>query len=113
MSSPSLGTLDSETQRVLALAVELTCIALRTGDCDEGVRRAIEAKIIDLAKSGERNPDILAEEVLQEIRGAAGMSHPSQRGVSRYCRRQLLANGPSQPRASPQHAPPRALTPPI
>jgi hypothetical protein len=57
MSSPSLITLGSETQRVLALAVELTCIALRTGDCDEGVRLAITAKIIELAKSGERNPN--------------------------------------------------------
>jgi hypothetical protein len=42
---------------------------LRTGDCDEGVRLAITGKIIDLAKSGERNPDILAEEALKEIRG--------------------------------------------
>ena len=69
LSNPSLCAFDSDTQRALALAVELTCTALRTGDCDEGVRLAITAKIIELAKSGERNPDILAEEALKEIRG--------------------------------------------
>src|SRR5262245_306166 len=61
---------DGAAARILHLAVELTCIAVRTGDCDEGVRRAIAAKIIKFAKSG--NPDILAEQALQEIRGPHG-----------------------------------------
>jgi hypothetical protein len=39
----------------------MTCIALRTGDCDDDVRQAIAIKIIELAKAGERNPDILCE----------------------------------------------------
>lgn len=61
--------LDSDTQRVLGLAMELTCLALRTRDCADDVKRAIAAKIIELAKSGERNPEILAEQALKEICG--------------------------------------------
>jgi len=59
---------DPETRRVLGVALEMTCIALRTGDCDDGVRQAIAIKIIDLAKAGERNPDILCEQALARIR---------------------------------------------
>jgi hypothetical protein len=60
---------DPETSRILGVALEMTCIALRTGDCDDGVRKAIASKIIELAKAGERNPDILCEAVLKDIRG--------------------------------------------
>jgi hypothetical protein len=59
---------DHESERVLRVALEMVCIALRTGDCDEGVRRAIATKLIALATAGERNPDILCEEVLKDIR---------------------------------------------
>jgi hypothetical protein len=69
MVRPCLNTFDSETQRILHLALELTCLALRTGDCADDVRQAIAAKIIELAKGGERNPDILAEQALKDIRG--------------------------------------------
>ena len=61
--------LDLETQRVLGLAIELTCLALRTGDCADDVKQAIAAKIIELAKSGERDPDTLCEQALRQIRG--------------------------------------------
>lgn len=60
---------DSETRRILGVALELTCIALRTGDCAEDVKQAIADKLIALAKSGERNPDVLCEKVLRDIRG--------------------------------------------
>ena len=59
---------DPETKRVLGVALEMTCIALRTGDCDDGVKQAIATKLIELAKAGERNPDIMCERVLDEIR---------------------------------------------
>jgi hypothetical protein len=49
---------DAETRHVLGVALEMSCIALRTGDCDDGVKHAIASKIIELAKAGERNPDI-------------------------------------------------------
>jgi hypothetical protein len=45
----------------------MVCLALRTGDCDQGVKLAIATKLIALAKAGERNPDILCEEALKDI----------------------------------------------
>ena len=59
---------DLEGERVLRVAFEMVCIALRTGDCDDGVKQAIATKLIALAKAGERNPDILCEEALKDIR---------------------------------------------
>jgi hypothetical protein len=50
---------DPESARVLSVALEMVCIALRTGDCDDGVKQAIATKLIAIAKAGERNPDIL------------------------------------------------------
>jgi hypothetical protein len=61
---------DPEGRRVLGVAFEMVCIAVRTGDCEGFVKQAIATKIIDLAKSGERNPDILCEQALKEIRGS-------------------------------------------
>jgi hypothetical protein len=59
---------DAENRRIVGVAFELVCVALRTGDCDEGVKQAIATKILDLAKSGERNPDSLCEQALKDIR---------------------------------------------
>jgi hypothetical protein len=59
---------DPETKRILGLAFEMTCAALRIGDCDDGVKQAIAAKIIDLAKGGGANPDVLCEQALKDIR---------------------------------------------
>ena len=64
--------LDPETGRVVGVAFELVCIALRTGDRDDGVKQAIATKIVELAKTGERNPDILCERALEYIRGPQG-----------------------------------------
>jgi hypothetical protein len=59
---------DPETTRILGVALEMICIALRTGDCNDDVKQAIARKIIDLAKAGERNPDLLCEQALNDIR---------------------------------------------
>ena len=59
---------DPETKRILGLAFEMTCAALRIGECDDGVKQAIADKIINLAKGGGRNPDILCEQALKDIR---------------------------------------------
>jgi hypothetical protein len=59
---------DEETRRVLGIAFEMTCIALRVGHSTDDVRQAVADKIIALAKAGERNPDRLCEEVLKDIR---------------------------------------------
>ncbi len=60
---------DPETKYVLGVAFEMVCIALRIGDCDDYVKQAIANKVIDLATAGERNPDLLCEQALKEIRG--------------------------------------------
>jgi hypothetical protein len=59
---------DAETRRILGVALEMSCIALRVGHCADDVRQAIANKIITLAKSGERNPNVLCERALQDIR---------------------------------------------
>jgi hypothetical protein len=59
---------DLEGERVLRLAFEMVCLALKTGDCDDHVRQAIATKLIALAKAGERNPDRLCEEAVKNIR---------------------------------------------
>lgn len=41
-----------------------------TGDCDDAVKQKIAAKIINLARAGERNPDLLCERALKDIRGS-------------------------------------------
>jgi hypothetical protein len=58
---------DLETKRVLGVAFDLVCNTLQTEDCDDYVKQAIATKIIELAKAGERNPDILCEKALEEI----------------------------------------------
>jgi hypothetical protein len=64
---------DLETRRILGVAFEIVCIALRTGDYDEYLKQAIATKVVELAKAGERNPDIMCERVLEEIRGPQGV----------------------------------------
>jgi hypothetical protein len=59
---------DQETVRILGVAFELVCITLRIGASDNDVKQAIANKIIELAQTGERNPDVLCERALIEIR---------------------------------------------
>jgi hypothetical protein len=59
---------DRETLRILGVGFEQTCIALQIGDCDDDVRQAIANKIIELAKTGECNPDVVCERALKDIR---------------------------------------------
>jgi hypothetical protein len=59
---------DQETVRILGVAFEQVCIALRMGDCGDDVKNAIARKIIGLAKTDERNPDLLCEHALKDVR---------------------------------------------
>lgn len=59
---------DSETRRILGVAFELACVALRIGECDDDVRQTIANRIIEVADDGERNPDVLCEKALKLIR---------------------------------------------
>ena len=63
---------DPESTRVLSVAFEMVCAALRTGDCADDIKQAIATKVIALLKAGERNPDTLCEEVLNDIRTPHG-----------------------------------------
>jgi len=63
----SASKFDHETKRVMGVAFEMVCIALRIGECDDYVKQAIANKVINLATTGERNPDLLCEQALKEI----------------------------------------------
>jgi len=63
---------DQETLRILGVAFEQVCVGLQTGDCDDHVKQAIANKVIELAKTGERNPDLLCERALKDIRQPVG-----------------------------------------
>jgi hypothetical protein len=57
---------DAETTRIMGVAFETARIALRlTGDNLAQAR--IAERIIELARAGERNPDLLCERVLFEF----------------------------------------------
>jgi hypothetical protein len=60
---------DPETTRVIGVALEMTCIALRTGDCDDGVRQAIANKIIEIARQANAIPMYCASKRWQRRRG--------------------------------------------
>ena len=58
---------DQQTIRIFGVVFEQVCVALRVGDCDDDVKQAIANTIIELAKTGERNPDRLCERALEHI----------------------------------------------
>ena len=75
MEAPHSAMLaEKETKRILGVAFEFVCAGLRTGDCDDDVKEAIAKKIIQLANGGERNPDLLCERVLKDIRTPRALS---------------------------------------
>ena len=58
---------DPETKRVLGAALEMTRISL--GLADDFANGIIARRIVELARAGERNPDLLCEGALKELRG--------------------------------------------
>src|SRR5215831_18642032 len=59
---------DPETNRVMAVAFDMACAALQLGDRSNLINERIAKRIIELAKTGELNPDLLCESVLKEFR---------------------------------------------
>jgi hypothetical protein len=55
--TPFLGdaTFDPETKRVMGVAFEMVCTALRLVDRDDLANQMIAKRIIELANAGERN----------------------------------------------------------
>jgi hypothetical protein len=58
---------DPETKRVLGAALEMTRVSL--GLADDFANGIIAKQIIELAKTGERNPDLLCEGAIEKLRG--------------------------------------------
>jgi hypothetical protein len=58
---------DPETTRVLSAALEMTRVSL--GIADDFANGIIAKRIIELAKSGEHNPDLLCEGAIKKLRG--------------------------------------------
>jgi hypothetical protein len=61
---------DSETKRVMGLAYEMACVALRLADRNDVANEIVAKKIIELAKAGERDPDIICERALNDLRAS-------------------------------------------
>ena len=59
---------DPETKRVIGVAFEIARAALRLVDRDDPAVAIIAKRIIELAKAGERNPDLLCERPLMDLR---------------------------------------------
>jgi hypothetical protein len=57
---------DPETKRVLNVALEMTRVAL--GLTDDHCNGIIAKQLIELAKAGERNPNLLCEGALKKLR---------------------------------------------
>jgi hypothetical protein len=57
-----------EARRVMGVAFEMVCVALRLADRGDLANEIIARRIIELAKAGEHNPDLLCERVLTEFR---------------------------------------------
>ena len=58
---------DAGTKEVLDLALEMTHTALRLAD--KFANGIIAKRIIELARAGERQPDLLCEGALKNLRG--------------------------------------------
>ena len=59
---------DPETRRVMGMAFEMARAALQLGPQGNLIDERIAKKIIELAKTGELDPELLCESVLKEIR---------------------------------------------
>jgi hypothetical protein len=72
--------LEPETRRVVGVAWELARAALHVSDRGDATGAMLAAKILELAKTGEQNPDLLCERALDALR-AGERVHASLRGV--------------------------------
>jgi hypothetical protein len=59
---------DPEATRAMGVAFEMARKALQLGDRGNLANERIAKRIIELAKTGELNPDFLCESVLREFR---------------------------------------------
>jgi hypothetical protein len=57
---------DPESKRVLDVALKMTRVSL--GLADDFANGIIAKRIVELAKAGERNPDLLCEGAIEQLR---------------------------------------------
>jgi hypothetical protein len=74
-----LNGFDPETKRIVALAFEMVRIALRLAEGSDRINELIAEKVIELAKAGETNPDLLCEKALAYFR--ASVSQAASGGI--------------------------------
>jgi hypothetical protein len=58
---------DPETKRILVVALEKTRVSLALAD--DFANGIIAKRLIELAKAGERNPDLLCQRATEQLRG--------------------------------------------
>jgi hypothetical protein len=58
---------DLQTKRIMGLAFEMTRLALGLADRGDRANELVAKRIIELAKTGELNPDVLCEAVVKEF----------------------------------------------
>jgi hypothetical protein len=63
---------DPETRRVMGIAFEMARVALRLSDRTDLINEIIARSIIELAKAGQRDPDLLCEGALRSFREQRG-----------------------------------------
>jgi hypothetical protein len=66
---------DPETTRIMGVAFEAARIALRLADRGDAFAPIVAKRIIELAKTGERNPNVLCEAALEAC--APALTAPS------------------------------------
>jgi hypothetical protein len=59
---------DPETKRLMGVAFEAARVALKLWDLDDPAVSILAERIIAIAKEGERNPDLLCERALNDLR---------------------------------------------
>ena len=60
---------DPETKRIMGVAFEAARVALKLSDRDDLAIAILAKRIIAIAKEGERNPDLLCEGAIEQLRG--------------------------------------------
>lgn len=58
---------DPDTRRVVGIAFEMTCVALGLIDRGDLANSLVAQQIIELAQSGERDPNRLCERALEVL----------------------------------------------
>jgi hypothetical protein len=68
-----LGNLTFEPADIEAMnrALEAACIALRLSEREESLRQIVARKILECARNGERDPQVLCKMVVSELQREA------------------------------------------